>query len=108
MTYVWRLCVCANDDEVKVLVCVCARAVTCACVRDDPLFLFVLLYVCVPSLKVCGGWLRRMSLVVRVCGEDALILILTLRPARVTDEVAEVRSGRRRAGLKARASVRCS
>ena len=74
MTYVWRLCVCvcANDDEVKVL-CVCVCGVTFVCAGRSALLLFVLLYVCVPSLKVCRGWLRRMSLVVRACGEDALI-----------------------------------
>ena len=62
MTYVWRPCVCANDDEVKVLVCVCGVTFVCA---GRSALLFVLLYVCVPSLKVCRGWLRRMSLVVR-------------------------------------------
>ena len=46
MTYVWRLCVCANDDEVKVLVCVCVRAVTfvCGTIRS---------FVC-PPLCVCA------------------------------------------------------
>ena len=46
MTYVWRLCVCANDDEVKVLVCVCVRCDFCVCgtIRS---------FVC-PPLCVCA------------------------------------------------------
>ena len=47
MNYVWRLCVrvCANDDEVKVLVCVCAVTFVCGTIRS---------FVVCPPLCVCA------------------------------------------------------